>query len=42
MKSKCSICGTLIDVKPEHKQYGIKCVDCKKKIATKLAGKSGK
>lgn len=40
MKSKCSICGAIVEVKPEHRQYGIKCKDCKKKIVAKLAGKA--
>ena len=40
MKSKCSICGSIVEVLPEHRQYGIKCSECKRKIVAKLAGKA--
>lgn len=39
LKSKCSLCGAEVEVKPEHKQYGIKRQACKKRIAARLAGK---
>lgn len=42
MKSKCSLCGVEVEIKPEHKQYGIKCDACIKKIASRLAGSRGK
>lgn len=41
LKSKCSLCGVEVEVKPEHRERGIKCEACEKKIAASLASKSG-
>ncbi len=40
--TKCSLCNKTIVVNDSNKHnYKHKCSDCKKKIAAKLAGKSG-
>lgn len=43
MMIKCSICGKAFEPEKEQKgQINIKCPECKKKIASKLAGKEAK